>query len=564
MIKTKSQKRIFMLLAALLVLSSTSFAAKAVKYDWTGAVDVDWDNPGNWDVTGSTWTWPNEEYGDPRVNQDCDEINIATGGIVDRFGSLNINGAADGSNEVVLTIDNNSELNVHPGWGKDIWIANGGDSKGRVEVRDGSHLVLVDGAIRIGEGNASVGTLDVVNGTVDIAQWLIVGRTSTGIVEIENSTLNISGWGGWSSLYVTYESNSTGTLDIKNGNVNIEDSLRVGRSDNSTGTVEIKNSNLNISKHLILGQNGEGSSGSMSIKGNSIITIGEDLRLGNSGSSTGTLEIKESTLDIGSNLQVGNSGSSTGTLEIKDGTLVIGGSATLGNSGNTLGTLDIKDSTVEIGDNLFLAKDGTSTGTLEIKGGTLDIGNDLILASRGASATLNIKGNSIINIGDEFQMNAKSTGKVSEVVMDDGVVTVLYDSYINLKGDGDSIADFTLNDGIWDSGGNINVGKTDEGDSYLTINGGMMQAGQKIFVGRPGGNDFGQSRIFLNGGLLQGEGLEFNIPADSLIIYRGGELRINKSSLTEADMQNLIDIGKIDVPSDYEITTIGTYTVLRS
>jgi len=561
MIKTQSQKRIFMFVVAFVVLSGTSFAAE---YDWTGYIDVDWDNPGNWDVTGSIYTWPNEQFGDSWVNKDCDEINIATGGVVDRVGDLRISGADDGSNEVVLTIDNSSELNIHPGFGKDIWIAVGDNSRGRVEVRDGSHLELEDGAIRIGEGNTSVGALNIINGTVDIAQWLIVGRTSKGTVEIKNGNLNIEGWGGWSSLYVAYNSNSTGTLDINNGNVNIEDSLIVGNSDNSTGIIEIKNSNFNISKHLSLGNGGEGTSCSMSIKDNSIINIGSNLRVGNSDSSTGTLEIKNSTLDIGSNLQVGNSDSSTGTLEIKDSTLVIGGSANLGGSGNTLGILGIKDSTVEIGEDLFLAKSGTSTGTLEIKGGTLDIGNNLILVRRGASGTLSIKGNSIINIGGEFQMNAQPTGMVSEVVMDDGVVTVLYDSYLNFRGDGDSVADFTLNNGIWDSGGNINVGKTDEGDSCLTINGGMMQAGQKIFVGNPG-IDLGESKIFLNGGVLQGEDLEFNLePGDSLIIYRGGELRIRSSALDETDMQDLIDIGKIDVPTDYEITTIGNYTVLRS
>ena len=97
----------------------------------------------------------------------------------------------------------------------------------------------------------------------------------------------------------------------------------------------------------------------------------------------------------------------------------------------------------------------------------------------------------------------------------------------------------------------------------LTINDGTMVSYSKIFVGSPGVDDFGQSRIFLNSGLFQGEGLEFNIKADSRIVYKGGELRINKSALTEADMQDLINIGKIDVSVDYEITTIGDYTVLR-
>lgn len=556
MTKTKSQKRIFMLLAALLVLSSTSFAAK---YDWTGAVDFDWITPGNWDVSGSTWTWPNQEYGDSRVNQDCDKINITTGDTVNRNGELVINGAPDGSNESVLTIDNGSGLNNS--W--DMWIGREENSRGQVEVRDGS-LLTVGGKIEIGHRNASVGTLNIIDGTVDIGDGLTLGtwNTAAGTVEINRGILNMGG----GLMVGFFGTPSIGKLEANNSTLNIGSGMTIGYYW-STGTVKIKSSVVDIGGTLAIAKHGAGVTGILEIKKGdnpSTFTVGNNLLVGYRRNSTGTVEINSSFMEVGNNVILGQIEEASGALEIKDGTLVIGGSATIGQSGNTLGTLDIKDSTVEIGDKLVLARDGTSTGTLEIKGGTLDIGNDLILVSRGASATLNIKGNSIINIGDEFQMNAKSTGKISEVVMDDGVVTVLYDSYINLKGDGDSIADFTLNDGIWDSGGNINVGKTDEGDSYLTINGGMMQAGQKIFVGRPGGDDFGQSRIFLNGGLLQGEGLEFNMDADTLIVYRGGELWINNSALSEAGMQGFIDSGKIDVPPDYEITTIGTYTVLRS
>jgi len=553
--------RIFILAAAVLMFCATSFAAE---YDWTGADgDLIWDNAANWDVTGSIWTWPNEEYASSRVNQDCDEINIATGGIVDRFGSLNISGADDGSNEVVLTVDNSSELNIHDYWGKDIGIAYGYDSRGRVEVRGGSHLELVDGAIRIGEGNTSVGTLNIIDGTVDIAQWLIVGRTSTGIVEVENGTLNIAGWDNWSSLYVAYKSNSTGTMNVKNGNINIEGSLLVGNSDNSTGTVEIKNSDLNINKYLSVSHGGAGTFGSMEIKDNSIIDIGNALIVGNSASSTGTVEIEDSTLDIGNALMVGNSTSSIGTVEIKNSTLDIGIASTIGdlivgNSASSTGTVEIEDSSVQIGMSLQLGQNDLATGTVEIKNSDLNIGKHLSVGSLGTSTgTLEIKNSSIeivkhlivagknssvgiMNIGDgstifvggRFRMNNKAdSGSVSEVVMDGGSVSVGGYTAINHSSGVGSIANFTLNDGIWDSSGDINVGNTLYGDSYLTINGGTMVTGRKIFVGRNGGGDSGESRIFLNGGLLQGEVLVFDLIADSSIVYKGGELWFKTSNI---------------------------------
>ena len=177
---------------------------------------------------------------------------------------------------------------------------------------------------------------------------------------------------------------------------------------------------------------------------------------------------------------------------------------------------------------------------------------------------MRIEGNSKISVNEEFQMGDKDTlNAVSKLEMDGGDVKIGSHSHLNMDGGAGSVADFTLNNGRWTNDGNIYVGETPRGDCNLTINDGTMVSYSKIFVGSPGVDDFGQSRIFLNSGLFQGEGLEFNIKADSRIVYKGGELRINKSALTEADMQDLINIGKIDVSVDYEITTIGDYTVLR-
>ena len=481
MTKTKSKNIMLVLVVALLTLSTTSFAAV---YDWIGTSGDNWETPGNWDVTGSTWTWPNEEYGDSRVNQDCEEINITTGDIVDRFNHLAMSGASEGSNETVLTIRNNSGLHI----GGHMWIGQNGDGTVQVEVRNGSSLT-VDKVLIVGDAEESTGLLDVTNGAVEVKEGMFVGKAH----------------------------NSTGKMQIK-GNVpgagydlNVWKSLSVGDSDNSVGTVEIKSSS---------------------------VKIGRDLNVGKTGSSTGTVEIKSSTVDIGSILFIGKG--STGMFEIKD-------------------------STLDTGSNLVVGRDEGSTGTVEIKDSTLDIQQLLILTRWGTSGIMNIKGNSIIIINERFQMGAKPTmNAVSKLVMDDGVVTVGSDSRLNMAGAAGSMADFTLNDGTWINGGNIYVGETPEGDCYLTINGGTMVSDSMIFVGNPGGDDIGESIIFLNGGVLQGEGLEFNMDADSLIVYRGGELRIRNSALDETDMQNLIDIGKIDVPSDYEITTIGDYTVLRS
>lgn len=78
----------------------------------------------------------------------------------------------------------------------------------------------------------------------------------------------------------------------------------------------------------------------------------------------------------------------------------------------------------------------------------------------------------------------------------------------------------------------------------------------------------------MNGGLLQAEELSDIMITDTKIIYTGGEFRIRQPfqtdpndpnslwGLSEADMQNLIDIGTIEVTGVYSIITDGDYTVL--
>ncbi len=73
----------------------------------------------------------------------------------------------------------------------------------------------------------------------------------------------------------------------------------------------------------------------------------------------------------------------------------------------------------------------------------------------------------------------------------------------------------------------------------------------------------GESRIFLNGGVLQGEDLLWSM-TDSMIVFVDGELRINGVAVSVGDMQALVDAGKIDVSGavGYAILTDGDYTVL--
>jgi serine/threonine protein kinase len=428
------------------------------KYTWTGAAGgLKWETPGNWQSSGSIYTWPDEEFGLPRINQSCGEITIANGDRVTHPTELEIRGATDGSREAVLLIDQHSSLRV----ATHVAIGRGTKGRGRVEVRNGS------------------------------------------------------------SLYVN------GSLPRVNG-------LSIGQGDASVGVLKVFDAELEVHPELSVGGLGTG--------------------------AAGTMEAKSSLVAVGGPLYVGRSDSATGLLEIKDSLVKAAGNVTLSQSPKTTGRLVIEGGTLDL-DGFLLLVGESGTGTLEIKGGQL-IAYGLNVCHTGGSGRMIIKEGATVTLARDLRLNNAGTALTSELVMDGGVVNVSNMTCVNYGGGAGSRADFTLNGGTWKMGAGLNVGNASNGgNASLTINGGTMVVGKEVWVGLA---DSGQSRIFLNGGLLQCEGLAFKKPsADSLLVYRGGELRVNKSAMSEATLQALITAGKIDAPGDYQITALGEYTVLR-
>lgn len=518
------------LVAAMLVVSSISNAAE---YEWTGAAGDNWDTPGNWQVTGSLYTWPHEQYGAGQrwVNDDCEEITIATGQTVDRFGPVAMSGASAGNNTTALSIKNHSTLDTHSG---DMWIGQNGDGTVKVEVTDES-LLSVHYLI-VGDAQQSTGLLEVANGAVNVATYLYVGKahSSTGKMEIKRD-VPVAGYDltVGRDLIVGSDFESAGSLEGENSRIFVGQDMKVGDADVAVGTVEVKNSSVEISRHLYLGRTGN-AVGMLEIKDGSV-EVGRDMYLADFGDlNLGTCLMKNSTLQTGARLFVGSG--SVGLLEVNNSVLHIGTNLIVGRSGRAVGTLEIKDSIINI------------------------LAGDLRIPLNADSGTVRIGGNSTIVTARGFKLNYGSSSKLGELVMNDGQVNVESITHVNFQGGVDSQAGFTLNGGTWDSGGDILVGNTPNGgNACLTINGGTMVTVGTVSVGNPSS---GQSRIFLNGGLLQAEaGLSIDGSSDSLIVYRGGELWIKGSSV--GAMEALITAGRIDVPAVYEITTIGDYTVLR-
>jgi len=279
--------------------------------------------------------------------------------------------------------------------------------------------------------------------------------------------------------------------------------------------------------------------------------------------SSGSLGIDNAAMTVqgsytlNANVWIADSAGTTGTLTVDGGTFNCN---TFKSGDNGVGYVDIVNGGTMNCSTFILGNysNGDGFGTLD---GTLNVGGNLIVAAAaGATGSLYIAPGSVLNIGNKLYMNdAGGGGSVSSIVMDGGTLTTGGNCYFN--DDSAGTATVTMNDGLWNSGGVIDVSWNLDGTSHLHVNGGEMYAGSAIRLGVGGGGNTGQSRIFMSGGLLQGENLKFTMN-DSLIVFNAGEFRINNASLTEAGMQNLITTGKINPTGPYAVGTDGSYTTL--
>lgn len=274
------------------------------------------------------------------------------------------------------------------------------------------------------------------------------------------------------------------------------------------------------------------------------------------------------TVDFGGlSIDGARDGSNVNTMTLDDATLNIGGTVWVADWSGASGRIDVLNgSAFNITGTLEIGNEGPGTAEMSIVNSTTDVGGHLVIAAGNvAEGSLYISPTSVVNVGGKVYMNDDSgSGYRSSLIMDGGTVTTGGNCYFNDDAGTDSVATVVMNGGIWTSGGVIDVTWNLDGQSYLTINNGKMSAASSIRMGVEGGGDTGKSRIFLNGGVLQGEDIEFII-TDRKIVFIKGELWVNSTAMSVAQMEALIGT-EIDVTgaSDYSVITDGDYTVLTN
>ncbi len=581
----------------ILALGST---AQAGVYLWNGSAgDGLWETPLNWTVTDSLWTWPNEENTtDPNyVNTDVLRIDIIDGGAVTRGDTLRIKGA-DELTTAVLTLDNASSLSVSGrlSIGAD---PDGAPRMGELNVLGGSILTILDGAngndLYAADDPDTMGTINIVDSTVTVFDNIIIDE-GEGYINIINSTITADGINiGDSETGVGYLDIS-GTTTVELGSADLEtdegeghitiggsttlncDDLFIAEKPNAAESTLLITDNATVTTVDDLYAGDEGT-GTITIGGSATVNVGDDAGAGNDANSIGTINIGENaTVDFPDELYIANDAGSQGEINISgNATVTIGDDLNIGDDGP--GTFNIgENATVDIVDDIYVAHnsaEGVFESYMTISGNATVNCQDLIVANNGGlTGYLHILGNPTIHTTANFYMNDdEGDPAYSEVIMDGG--TVIVDGYTTFNDDNPGTAEFIMNGGSFYSADYLNLSDNLDGIAHLTMNGGEMITGDRLRLGKDGGEDIGQVRIFMNGGLLQAEELSDIMITDTKIIYNGGEFRIRQPfqpdpvgdpntwwGLSEADMQNLIDIGTIEASGVYSIVTDGAYTAL--
>ena len=427
-------------LTAFTLILVLSGIAGAATYDWDGSAgNGNWYTPANWTVTGSSYTYPNDQRNDYHTNDDAQYINIIDGGEVQAFDDIYL--CVDSySSFAYLTVDN-STLSAQR-----FYLAD------RVQSTD-SRLYLENGAVL----NVS-GFFKLDDGTAEL--------------HVTDSTVN-----------VTYD--------------NTTDYGYVSVADNGTAVMYTDNADINMASDLYIARY-TGSDGAMHIDNASVIDVGRSMYVGYDGG--GELYVSDSTVTTDEYLVIRNWD-------------------------------DV--------DNCYMEVNGNST---------INVGSYLLLNHSEDSAT-------------------SPTSNTAELVLNSGSITVGYGCYFNSSIGPYATAIVRLNGGILHSEGPgaIYVNYHRAGEAYLTANTGstVIADGTLYFGSTSVGSDTGIGRVYVAGGTVQAEDLRFNM-TDAKVVFTDGELRIRTTALSESEMQDLIDDGRIDISDApcYRISTSGVYTVL--
>ncbi|MHC4510725.1 MAG: hypothetical protein ACYTAO_17515 [Planctomycetota bacterium] len=501
------------------------------------------------------WTWPNEEavadpnINDKNVNYDTIAIDILNGNAVSRTSQLAIQGAADGSTTAVLTLNNASSLTV------DGRLAIGGidGTKGQIDILGGSTVTTLGdgGHLRVVDNDNTWGLVNIVDSNVVLGADLYVDQgeghvniSGTSVILLDDIILGGSGA-------------SVGFLDITGPVTLTCDEMEAGN--NGEGHITIGGEAVIIVDDLN-SADGADSLGFLDIGGTATVDADDDIEVADDGEAHVTIT-GDAVVRLDDDLRIADKGSGKGFLTVSENVVLDVGDDFKTDDGE--GHIVITDNVVVDCDDLFIVDNDNGTGSLEVSGNaTVRVRDDLVIVDdQGGTGSLVVSGLATVSVRDDYRGNDDSGNpSTSTVTIDGGTVHIASDT--EFADDNPGPVDVTIiNGGSWICDDDISIADNRDSNVTVTITNGRLIAADDLNLGDSGGDDIGQIRIFLNGGILKAKDWKKAI-SNSQIIYTDGVFQMGVADVNEVVMQQLITDGTIVVDGIYHIVTVGETTVL--
>ena len=402
--------------AVAIAVGSMSAGAFAVDNVWTGAVNNDYNNPGNW----SLGRVPAKANGQPAPNDFDDAVlNTLTGNVPAITANLAaiprdiVVGVGPGANGIV----NHSAGTATTGDGNWMFVGrNGGTGtynligSGSLDVKDRLYVAGHDGAAATGTLNINTtgtvktggdfnlgaaggtGTANLTAGTVTVGAWLSIGRDENGL----NGTGNFNQSGG--SLTVNLNSivalpGTHGNLMMTGGTHTVNGEFWVGQGANAVGVATVNAGTVSVNNWIAVGR--EGATGTLNVGGTGTVSeVGAGdthITIGTGAGGNGTVNVSGGgTLSTNADLIVSeNNATARGLINQTGGLVSVGGNLEVQRTGT--GTYNLSGGTLSV--NGFI---DTADGTFNFTGGKITRGNAGTttfnggLTTGGSAATLDV------------------------------------------------------------------------------------------------------------------------------------------------------------------------------
>ena len=393
----------------------------AVDNLWTGVVDTDWNNPGNWSDPhgfGSTHV-PTNAAGHPG------DEDAVVNTITPRIATITADLAATPRDIKVGVGGATGQVNHHAGvaaTGGPNWmiIGDGGGANGTYNLANTTTTGGTLTGFGVGTGSASAGQLRVglaggtgtmainTSGTLTVANDIFVGINATGIIKMDSGTVNRNT--GWSAIGV---GGGNGTFNQSGGTFTGANETVVGLDGGSQGFLNLTGGTYTASGNLQIGR--AGATGTVNVSGATTqLDANAEIWVGENPGSNGFLTVNSGTVNVASWVAIGRNGSVgtltvAGTGTLNQGILAADSRLSMTNFGQpTTATVNLDGGTLTT---RGIIDEATGTSTVNLNGGVLKprMNNGNFIANV-ASIVVKTGGAKIDTDGFDITINRPLTG----------------------------------------------------------------------------------------------------------------------------------------------------------